>query len=184
MSAETIKYLTREELSRLFRAIKEPRDRAIFAISYFRGLRASEVGMLQMSHFKRDSGRLLVKRLKGSKSAEFPLSPQELKAIRAWLKVRGSEPGPLFPSRRGRGISRQMLDVLMREYAEAAGIPESKRHFHVLKHSIATHLVEKGVEVLQIKEWLGHRSINSTLEYAHLHDQARDSLAERLYLDW
>jgi type 1 fimbriae regulatory protein FimB len=184
MPAETIKYLTKDELGRLLKVIRDPRDRAIWVIAYFRGLRASEVGKLEMSHWKPDKQKLLVRRLKGSKSSEYLLSPQEIKALKAWLKVRGAKPGPIFPSRRGRGISRQMLDVLMRKYGAEANIPADKRHFHVLKHSIATHLVERGVEILQIQGWLGHRSINSTLEYAHLHDSARDELAERLYLDW
>jgi integrase len=178
------KHLTKQELAALFKVIDDPRDRAIWTIAYFRGLRASEVGMLQMSSYIKDRGRLRVVRLKRSLAGDFLLSPQEQKALKAWLKVRGTHPGPLFPSNRKRGISRQRLDALMRQYGEAAGIPDHKRHFHVLKHSIATHLVERGVEVLQIKNWLGHRSINSTLEYTHLMDRARDELAERLYTDW
>jgi site-specific recombinase XerD len=178
------KHLTKAELGALFKVITDPRDRAIFTVAYFRGLRASEVGMLTLSSYIKDKNRLRVTRLKRSLSGEFLLSPQESRAIKAWLKVRGNKPGPLFPSNRGRGISRAMLAHLMRQYGEAAGLPRHKQHFHVLKHSIATHLVERGVEVLQIKNWLGHRSINSTLEYTHLIDKARDELAERLYTDW
>jgi site-specific recombinase XerD len=77
-----------------------------------------------------------------------------------------------------------MLDVLMRKYGSEAKLPPHKRHFHALKHSIATHLVQHGVEVLQIQNWLGHRSINSTLEYTRLIDKQRDELATRLYQDW
>lgn len=179
------KHLTKKELSALFSVIKDPRDKAIFTVAYFRGLRASEVGMLKLSSYIKDKGKLRVIRLKKSMSGEFLLSPAEQKALKAWLKVRGPEPGPLFPSNRRRGISRKMLDVLMKKYAAEAGIPAGRKHrFHALKHSIATHLVERGVEVLQVKNWLGHRSINSTLEYTHLTDKARDELAERLYTDW
>jgi hypothetical protein len=70
----------------------------------------------------------------------------------------GSAPGALFPSNRGKRISRQKLDKLMRKYALAAAIPAEKRHFHVLKHSIATHLRQRGADILHIRSWLGHRS--------------------------
>jgi len=182
--AEGEKHLTKSELSALFGVIKDPRDKAIFSIAYFRGLRASEVGMLQLASFKRDAGRLHVERVKRSASGVFLLSPVELRALRAWLRIRGDKPGPMFPSKRKSGISRQMLDVLMRKYGAEAKLPSHKRHFHALKHSIATHLVERGVEVLQVKSWLGHRSINSTLQYTHLADKQRDALAEQLYADW
>jgi site-specific recombinase XerD len=178
------KHLTRAELGRLFRVISDARDRAIFVVSYFRGLRASEVKLLQLAAYDRTSGRLTFKRLKRSDGGKPKLSPMEVKALNAWLKVRGQDPGPLFPSNRGKGISRQMLDVLMRRYGAEAGIPEHKRHFHCLKHSIATHLVEKGVEILRIKGWLGHRSINSTLAYTHLSQSEQDAIAERLYVEW
>lgn len=178
------KYLTKAELTRLLKVITDPRDRAIFTVAYFRGLRASEVGMIPLSAYDRASGRLAFRRLKRSDGGKPVLSPLEQRAIKAWLKVRGLEPGPLFPSNRGRGISRYMLHVLMRQYGEAANLPVHKRHFHVLKHSIATHLAEKGVEVLKIKSWLGHRSINSTLVYTHLSLAEQDALAERLYAEW
>jgi len=183
-AAEGEKHLTKSELSKLFGVIKDPRDRAIFTVAYWRGLRASEVGRMRVDAFKRAEGRLQVARVKKSMTGVFLLSPIELRALRAWLRIRGDKPGPMFPSRKGRGISRQMLDVLMRRYGAAADLPAHKRHFHVLKHSIATHLVERGVEVLQIKSWLGHRSINSTLQYTHLADRQRDALAEQLYADW
>jgi integrase len=56
-------YLTEEELTKLFHVIKNPRDRAIFCVAYHRGLRASELGMIQLADYHRDSGRLMIKRL-------------------------------------------------------------------------------------------------------------------------
>src|SRR5262245_41430165 len=106
-----------------------------------------------MHSYDAKKSRLHVKRLKGSLSGSFPLSPAEVRALRAWLKVRGDKPGPLFPSRHNRPISRQMLDVRMREYGAAACIPLWLRHFHTLKHSIGTHLMGK-LGVAEVQRWL------------------------------
>jgi site-specific recombinase XerD len=88
--------------------------------------------------------RIMLHRLKGSLSGEHPLQTDEARALKAWLKHRDTDSPVLFPSRRGLPISRQMLDVLMKSYGEEAAIPKDKRHFHVLKHSIATHLLDAG----------------------------------------
>ena len=179
-----IKYLSKEEVKTLFRVIRNPRDLAIFTVAYWRGLRASEVGMLRFSSFDREGNRLQVVRLKNSLGGDYLLNPAEAKVIRAWIRRRGTSSGALFPSNRGKGISRQQLDKLMRKYGAEAGLPVDKRHFHVLKHSIATHLRESGVDILEIKDWLGHRNINSTLQYTHLSDPKRDQLSRKVFAEW
>jgi len=161
--------------------IKSPRDRAIFAVCYWRGLRASEIGMLPLTAYRPQAKTLFVKRLKGSMSGEFPLSPLEVRTLTAWLKVRGADPGPLFISRNGRGVCRNRIFMLMRKYGAAAGLPAELCHPHALKHSIATHLIGKHSEVFAVKDWLGHKSINSTLEYAKFRNEQRSAEARRIY---
>ena len=90
-------HLTTRETEALFRAITDPRDRAIFQVAYHRGLRASEVGRLDLADYRAVHGRLFVHRLKGSISNEYLLTAAEQTALRAWLRVRGLVPGPLFP---------------------------------------------------------------------------------------
>lgn len=138
--AETIKFLTLDETRRLFASIKDKRDKAIFLLAYRHGLRTSEVGLLRVSDLDFKRLRVMLHRLKGSLSGEHPLQADEARALKAWLKSREIDSPILFPSRRGLPISRQMLDVLMKGYTEEAAIPKDKQHFHVLKHSIATHL--------------------------------------------
>jgi site-specific recombinase XerD len=175
------KYLTEEELKRLFSVIESPRDRAIFALMYWRGLRASEVAMIQMSAYRPKAQAIYIRRLKHSMDGEFPLSPLEQKLLRAWVKSRGTEPGPLFEGYGGKGIRRQQLWVLMRHYGELADLPEHLRHPHALKHSIATHLIAKHLEIMDVKDWLGHRAISSTLKYAEFRSKQRDEAARRVY---
>ena len=177
----TPKFLTEAEIERLFSAIRSPRDLAIFRLAYHRGLRASEVGMLQLSDYRPNAKRLYVHRLKGSHDGEYLVTANEARALSAWLKVRGPLPGPLFPSNRKTGIDRRMLDVLMKRYGAAADLPADKRHFHVLKHSCGTHLLsDRGLDVAEVQDHLGHADIRNTMIYARITNRRRDEVARRL----
>ena len=177
-----ISYLTEEQIAKLLDVVTGTRDTAIWTVAYWRGLRASEVGMLQIEDWKPESGRLYVRRLKGSNSGEYKLSPAEIKALRAWVGVRGvTTPGPLFPSDLGRPISRQRLHNLMKEFCRLAGIKPPVDHFHVLRHSIAVHLANEGVDVAVIQDWLGHRDISSTMVYVRITNSNRDRAADLMY---
>jgi type 1 fimbriae regulatory protein FimB len=87
-------YLPPEEITALLAAISSRRDRAIFRLAYHHGLRANEVGLLQLSDYRDRDGLLYIRRGKGSVSREHKLIPEELKALRAWLKERKTMPGP------------------------------------------------------------------------------------------
>jgi integrase len=201
---ESFKYLEIEEIKRLFSVIKSKRDRAIFRVSYHRGLRAHEVGLLQMRDFKDRDGVLYVRRGKGSISRQHSLCDEELRCLRAWVKERGTNPGPLFPSRQKRrsssplkrspaddpdaarltlGIGRVRLDQLMKRYCRLARIAPDKAHMHALKHSCGTHLAERGESAAAIQHWLGHRDSSSTEIYLHFSARRRDELVER-HRDW
>ncbi len=180
--SETIKFLTLDETRRLFAQITDKRDKAIFLIAYRHGLRASEVGLLRVSDLDLKRLKIMLHRLKGSLSGGHPLQADEARALKAWLKHRGTESPILFPSRRNLPISRQMLDVLMKEYAERAAIPGDKRHFHVLKHSIATHLLEAGAELRFVQDWLGHSNIQNTVIYTALVSTSREEKARHYFL--
>jgi len=166
-----------EEVRRLMRVITSKRDRSAFLIAYNRGLRAHEVGLLMLSDFNRD--RLFVRRGKGSISQEYSLTAEELHALRMWIRERGKAPGPLFPSRNHRPISRRRLDELIKGYCEAAGIDRSKAHFHSLKHSIGTHLGDADYSAQDIQDALGHRRSSSTAIYTHYSRKRREAMAER-----
>jgi len=184
---QQIKYLDQNQVRALLGTIKSVRDRAIFTVAYYRGLRSSEVGLLRLEDYI-PPDRLRIWRLKqrshyggGRGGQQFPLSPDEQSALKAWLRERGADPGPLFLSNRKRAISRRMLDVLMKRYGAIAGIPLDRRHMHALRHSIATHLLEEGREIHEVQDWLGHRDISNTLIYAKVTNRIRDRAAERFY---
>ncbi len=111
---ETIRFLTLEELARLFAAVRaSPRDRALFLIAYRHGLRASEVGLLRTDDIDFRALRIMVHRLKGNHSGAHPMQPVEAKVLRAYLREQPSPPSPiLFPSNRGDPIAWRTLDWL------------------------------------------------------------------------
>jgi integrase len=194
-SPDARKYVTEEELKRFFAAIKSVRDRAIFTLAYWRGLRASEIGSLPWTAWNQKKRVIWISRLKGSLSGEYPLSPAETKALTAWRELRGNEPGWMFPSRnsasfelaaggkgkKSGGIGRGMIHLLFCDYATKAGLPAELRHEHALKHSIATHLVSKGADVLAIKDWIGHADIRSTMVYLQIRNPKRLADAQKIY---
>ena len=179
-------YLTQAEVRNLFRVIENKRDRAIFLVAYCHGLRPSEVGLIQAAAVDLDRGRIRITRLKNGNSAEHPLQPGEIRALRAWMKQRNQFMTYLFyGSGEGRctslGISRRALHQLITKYGNRAGIPEGKRHFKILRHSIATHMMEAGADIRFVQIWLGHRNIQNTVVYAQISDPTRDQQATRLF---
>ena len=177
----SIQYLTQDELTNLLRAIDSKRDKAIFLVAYRHGLRASEVGILKQDDVDISRGRIRIERLKNSEGGEFPLQADEVKAIKAWLKVKKDGNPWLFPSQRGSPIHRRTLDYLMKHYGKKVGLPFDKCHFHVLKHSIATHLLDAGADIRFVQVWIGHKNIQNTVIYAHLSHHAQDEQARKLF---
>jgi site-specific recombinase XerD len=180
-TAASINFLTQDEMRRLLGVIPSRRDYAIFLLAYRHGLRVSEVGMLRTADLDVKQYRLRIQRLKNSLAGLHPLQPDELKAVKAYVKERQSNAPALFLSRNHTPISRRRLDELMKHYGERAGIPESKRHFHALKHSIATHLLDAGADLRFVQDWVGHASIKNTVIYAQLTSRRRDEEARRVF---
>jgi site-specific recombinase XerD len=180
-TAASINFLTQDEMRRLLSAIDSKRDYAITLLAYRHGLRASEVGMLHVTDLDLKQYRLRIHRLKNSLAGIHPLQPDEVKALKAYLKERASDAPSLFLSRNDTPISRRRLDELIKRYGERADIPESKRHFHALKHSIATHLLDAGADLRFVQDWIGHASIGNTVIYAQLTSRRRDAEARKVF---
>ena len=181
--ARRVRHLTEEEVGRLFKVITNPRDRALFRLAYHAGLRASEIGMLEMRDYNARTDRSFVHRLKGSNSGEHHMCREEAKAFKAWLKVRGKDPGTIFTSNQRRPITRQMLHLLMKRYGRLAGLPADLCHMHSLKHTCATHLLDKGFGIEQVQDWVGHANIANTMIYAKVTNGRRAEMAGQL-ADW
>ena len=183
--------LTPKEMLDLLKAARKRsvRDWAMILLAYRHGLRASEVCGLKLADLDLKVGSISIRRLKGSLHTVQPLYQHrgqplldETAAVRAWLRKRvedGSE--YLFTSQKGGKLSRIQFFRNFQRIAEDAGLAIEKRHPHVLKHSLASHLVAGNANLALIRQALGHRSINSTLAYIGTTDaQASEALQRAL----
>lgn len=188
-----MKYLTTEEKELLFREIyKEKgiyrkRNIAIFELAKYCAFRASEITNLQMSYYDRRTATLYCKRLKGSNSNTLELvNPMVYNALNDYLDERASKgiSSPyLFVSQKGSPISRQRMDVLMKQYCQKAKyISPEKWHMHALRHSRAIELIELGFDVNDVQFWLGHKNIENTLKYLEYTPALKRALFSKLAL--
>ena len=109
----------------------------------------------------------------------------EVRAMKAWLKERDRTKHPdagriLFPSIRGTRLCRRRLHNIIRKYGGMAELPLSKQHFHVLKHTTGTLMLEKGSDIRFVQKWLGHADIRNTAIYADLTPIAIDEQSKRV----
>lgn len=170
--------LTEGEVMRLLEATSgddplDLRDRAIIELLYGCGLRASELCGLSMGDVDLYSGTVRVFG-KGEKVRVLPLVGETRKALERYLNVRGASPGPIFLSNRGKGLRREEVWRIMRRRGIKAGIATSRLHPHVLRHSCATHLLRRGMDLRTLQCLLGHSSVRTTEVYAHFDLELRD----------
>lgn len=169
-----IHILTHSETQRLFSVISDLRDRALFLIAYRHGLRASEIAQMETTDVDFSSTKLLIRRVGRGTHDQHPLQTDETVALKQYLKTRADKSIALFLGLRGKPITRRGLDWLMKTYGDLAKLPAVKRHFHALKHSVATHLLGAGVELEHVHSWLGHVAIKSTALYVYLASPPKD----------
>jgi integrase/recombinase XerD len=168
------------DFDEVFRILKEPnlknfhgiRDRAIIEIIYACGLRVSEAAGLKISDINLDVGFIKCKG-KGSKERIVPLG----KVAEHFLQKYLTESRPklskskvslnLFLAQGGRSLSRQSIWKMIKKTVKDAGI-KKKVSPHTLRHSFATHLLERGADLRSVQEMLGHASITTTQIYTHV----------------
>ncbi len=141
------------------------RDSAILELLYAAGLRVSELVGLNVADLSLDAGRALV-RGKGDKERIVPLGRAAVAALEMYIRngrpvLAKEATGRLFLSERGRPLSRQWVWHLVKQ-ADRGASP------HMLRHSCATHMVERGADLRTVQTLLGHADIATTQVYTHL----------------
>jgi type 1 fimbriae regulatory protein FimB len=159
-------YLTVAEITRLLASIVAPRDHALVLLAYRHGLRVSEVSNLKITDVDFRNATIAIKRIKGSLSGKHVLQADELRILSEYLGSRRDACPALFASNRKTGIKRNQIFNVVERYGSAVGLPKWKCHPHVLRHSIAIHLLSAGVSLEAVRDWMGHANIQSTEIYA------------------
>jgi integrase/recombinase XerD len=175
------------DLEQVERLLAEPdtdtvlgvRDRALLALLYATGIRATECATLRGGQV--DLAQLTVTvRGKGGHERTIPLNEQVVAVLRDYIQARGPAlpNAPFFRSRRGRALSRGAVYERVRTWGRRARIDKPISP-HRLRHTFATHLVRAGVGLVTIRDLLGHRLITSTQIYLHVTAQDLRAAAAR-----
>jgi integrase/recombinase XerC len=156
------------------------RDRAILETLYSAGVRVSELTGLNLPDLDLDSGIATV-RGKGKRERLALLGPPALAAVKSWLAER-SKLGPraasqtaIFLNKNGTRLTSRSVGRLLEKYLALAGL-DPRTSPHTLRHSFATHLLDRGADIRSVQELLGHRSLGTTQIYTHVTtNRLRDS---------
>jgi len=168
------KELTEGEMDRFLKAAKKGRhgvrDHAMMLVAFRHGMRVSELIDIRLDEVDLDTGRIFVRRKKGSLSTHHVLEGDEMRSVRAWLRERsligaGRVAGSsyLFTGERG-PLTRRAVNYLVDQIGKRAGFA-FKVHPHMLRHSCGFALANKGKDTRLIQDFLGHRNIAHTVTY-------------------
>jgi integrase/recombinase XerD len=164
-----------DETRRLLAVATSLKARVLLSLSYGCGLRAGEVVRLKVKHIDSAQRIIRVEQSKGRKDRNVMLSPETVDLLRQWWKARrgGDATTPLqerwlFPGRKpGKPMTTRQLSRLFHEAADAAGIKKAVT-LHALRHSFATHLLERGTDIRIIQALLGHDKLDTTARYTRV----------------
>jgi integrase/recombinase XerC len=152
------------------------RDRAILETLYAAGLRVSELTGLNLEALDLNDGVATI-RGKGKRERLALLGPQSVAALRLWLDSRAQLLGrradtrnALFLNKNGTRLSARSVGRLLEKYLKQAGL-DPRASPHTLRHSFATHLLDRGADIRGVQELLGHRSLATTQVYTHVTTQ-------------
>ena len=149
------------------------RDHALLTLAIQTGLRVTELTTLRNQDVHLSTGPHIQVVGKGRKQRATPLTSQTVAVLRQWLKERAGRPeDPLFPTSRGRPLSRDAIALLITNHASTASrtsptLKNKKVSPHTLRHTTAMNLLHAGVDSTVIALWLGHESIEATQIYLH-----------------
>lgn len=161
------KVLNKEEVAALIRAITNVKHKTMIMLGYGCGLRVSEITNIEVADIDGKRRLLMIKRAKGKKDRCVSLSPALIVMLREYYRLykptkylfEGAKPLCRYSIR--------SLESVMQSAKEKSGIQKGGS-MHMLRHSFATHLLDKGTDVVMIQKLLGHNDIKTTLKYLHV----------------
>jgi integrase/recombinase XerD len=185
-----VTYLSKEEADALIDAPDRSRwigrrDHALLTVATQTGLRVTELTSLRCQDAHLGTGPHVQITGKGRKQRATPLTKQTVAVLREWLTEHaGQADQSLFPTSRGRALSRDAIALLIAKHATAASrscptLKNKKVSPHVLRHTAAMNLLHAGVDSTVIALWLGHESVEATQIYLHADMQIKERALAR-----
>lgn len=169
-------FMSEADLTRLLETPRDEtplglRDHALLETIYSAGLRVSEAVGLNSDDVDFDSGLATI-RGKGKRERLALLGPQAVQAVRRWLECRDAVTGgrpqaAVFVNKHGTRLTTRSVGRLLEKYLALAGL-DPRSSPHTLRHSFATHLLDRGADIRSVQELLGHRSLGTTQIYTHV----------------
>jgi site-specific recombinase XerD len=185
-----VTYLTAEEVDALLAAPDRSRwigrrDHALLTLAIQTGLRVTELASLRCQDAHLGTGPHVQASGKGRKQRATPLTKQTVAVLSGWLQEHAGQPDqPLFPTSRGRALSRDAIALLVTKHAITAShccptLKNKKISPHTLRHTAAMNLLHAGVDSTVIALWLGHESVEATQIYLHADMQIKERALAR-----
>ena len=158
-----------QEVEHLLNQVRNIKHKAILMTIYSAGLRCGELCHLKINDIDSSRMRIAVRDAKGQKDREVILSDKLLRYLREYVKIYRPKDFLFNGQVSGKPISARTLQQVFRKMLTRSNI-QKKASLHTLRHSYATHLMNKGIDLRIIQKLLGHKSIKTTLIYCHLSD--------------
>ena len=193
-------FLSTDEIGRLLQAppamtAQGLRDRAILETMYSAGLRVSEAVGINDADLDLAEGLVRI-RGKGRRERLAPIGSFAAKAIQRWLKVRnagvaaranrrahaasGAQPAPLFTNKFGTRLTTRSVHRMLLKYLKITSL-DLRTTPHTLRHSFATHLLDRGADIRSVQELLGHKSLVTTQIYTHVSTAGLRAIYEKAH---
>lgn len=185
-----VEYLNEKEYGRLLKAVRQHaskyfkhRDAAIVTMFLSTGMRLGELAGLDVGDIDFENKTIRITR-KGGCQQILPLSEDLTASLRRYLTARknASCQEPLFLSKRKRRISKAAVWHIVKKYAQLTELRKSRLSPHVLRHSFATNLLRRGIDLLTIQRLLAHRSLKTTERYLHTCDESMRAAVGKISL--
>lgn len=158
--------LTKEEINKLFKVIKNPQHTLMMKLYYGSGFRLSEAINLRVKHIDFDENVIWVRDGKGGKDRMSILSDEMSAKLKEFCQYKKNDDF-VFVNKKGDPLSPRSVQKIIEKAKLEANLHKDV-HIHTLRHSFATHLLESGVDIRYIQSLLGHADLSTTSIYAHV----------------